>query len=72
MGAGSSALIWYGLCFGFVAFVVIVSTALIFYGQLIEARRRAARPETAPLPSEAGGAEAKLGGSALDRGSADR
>ena len=53
MGAGSSALIWYGLCTAFVAFVVIISSGLILYGQRAEARQRKARerlPEP-PAPS---------------------
>jgi hypothetical protein len=50
MGAGSSALIWYGLCLAFVAFVVIVSTGLIFYGQLVENRRARASKQGIDAP----------------------
>jgi hypothetical protein len=58
MGAGSSALIWYGLCVAFVAFVVIVSTGLIFYGQLVENRRRDRAKTGADVPrTEDEGAE---------------
>ena len=72
MGAGSSALIWYGLCFAFVAFVVIVSTALIFYGQLAESRRLAAR-EKASVESRAEDAPGdEDDGATLDPESGDR
>jgi hypothetical protein len=73
MGAGSSALIWYGLCLAFVAFVVVVSTALIFYGQLLEARKRdAVSRGAATLPSKDAGAASEVGASTLDPRSSDR
>lgn len=72
MGAGSSALIWYGLCFAFVAFVVIVSTALIFYGQLVEARRAAARARAEDAPSPGTPPREGEAPAALDHESGDR
>lgn len=72
MGAGSSALIWYGLCFGFVAFVVIVTAALILYGQLVEARRRSTLAEAPESAADGTGDEPKAPGTTLDHTAGDR
>ncbi|NLY94815.1 MAG: hypothetical protein GXY23_12400 [Myxococcales bacterium] len=71
MGAGSSALIWYGMCLGFVAFVVIVSTALIFYGQLVEAKKRR-RAQAALPPGESPPDPSEPPGTGLDPKAGDR
>ncbi len=42
MGAGSTALVWYGLCCCAVAFTAIVASGLIAYGNRAEARKRRA------------------------------
>lgn len=56
MGAGSTTLLWYAVCFVFVCFIAIVATGLIIYGQSAEARkqraREAARERSQKIPEE--------------------
>lgn len=43
MGAGSTALVWYGMCCCSVAFVAITASALVAWGNRDAEKRRKAR-----------------------------
>jgi len=51
MGAGSTALIWYGMCCCSVAFVAITASALVAWGNRDAEKRRKARAAAAGASS---------------------
>ena len=51
MGAGSSALIWYGMCCAFFSFTVIIASVLIVWGQRKQ-RQAQAQALTSRTPND--------------------